>query len=124
MTAPLNLVSADGQGVGPADLLNTFLQGSLNVAALRAFTGVTGMTVWMAGTVSSGHGGTVTSGSACAGDLAPTIGTATLNQNYVDTTGAFHFFTTDTPIPPGSTFSGNINLVSGATITGWNTNSP
>ena len=57
MTAPLNLVSADGQGVVPADLLNTFLQGSLNVAALRAFTGVTGMTVWTAGTVSAGDGG-------------------------------------------------------------------
>lgn len=54
---PVPSVYADGQGVVGAAALNGFVQGCLNLAALRTVVGNTTMTVFLQGYVSAGDGG-------------------------------------------------------------------
>ena len=57
MTAPSNSVAYAGQGVVPADLLNTYVQTVYNYAALRNFPALSNMCVCALGTVSPNDGG-------------------------------------------------------------------
>lgn len=50
-------IQTQGGGSVSSDQLNTYLQGATNVAQLRSFAGLNGMTVWMQGTVSFNDGG-------------------------------------------------------------------
>ena len=53
---PSPFVSIQGQGVVPADLLNTFVQTVTNFAQLRTFTGLTSMLADVQGGVAPGDG--------------------------------------------------------------------
>lgn len=54
---PALLVSANGAGVITDENLNTFVQGGALLANLRAFPGLSRMTVWMIGTTAANDGG-------------------------------------------------------------------
>jgi hypothetical protein len=53
---PANTVSIQGQGVVPADLLNSYVQLCPSVAQLRSFTGLPNMQVALQGSVTPGDG--------------------------------------------------------------------
>ena len=57
MAAPALTLSIQGQGVVPADLLNTFQQTCDTVGQLRGFVGTTGIEVLVRGLVTPGDGG-------------------------------------------------------------------
>ena len=57
MSAPTLTDQIQGAGSVSADALNTYVQGCDNVAQLRAFTGVSGMQVFVRGTVTPNDGG-------------------------------------------------------------------
>lgn len=57
MTVPANFVSANGVGAVSDDNLNTLVQVCNNVAAARAFVGITNMTIQLLGTTAPGDGG-------------------------------------------------------------------
>jgi len=57
MTTPSPTVFVSGQGSVNADFLNGLIQGVATVAALRAFVGVSGMTIYLEGAVTAGDGG-------------------------------------------------------------------
>lgn len=57
MASPENVVSYQGQGVVPADLLNTFVQWVPDVVTLRGFIGIDQMGVYLQGLAVAGDGG-------------------------------------------------------------------
>lgn len=57
MTAPANKVQVQGQTVFSGDNANTGVQWTTNAESLRAFIGLTGMTVYLQGIVSPDDGG-------------------------------------------------------------------
>ena len=57
MTAPSPTVSIQGQGVVPADQLNTYVQTVVNYPQLRTFSGLNNMVAYAQGAASPGDGG-------------------------------------------------------------------
>ena len=57
MTAPANQTFVQGQGAVSADALNTFAQTVVNLAQLRAFTGLSNMVCIVQGSVAPNDGG-------------------------------------------------------------------
>lgn len=57
MSIPALIVQNNGVGVASDDNMNTWVQGGALLANLRAFVGVSSMTVWTVGTTTSGDGG-------------------------------------------------------------------
>jgi hypothetical protein len=57
MTIPLPAVSQRGVGAVSADLLNSFVQNVSSLAQLRGLVGLTGMVIYLQGTVSPSDGG-------------------------------------------------------------------
>ena len=55
-SVPFNWVSSNGVGVVPDALLNSSVQGCQTAAQLRAFVGITGMSVELQGIASPGDG--------------------------------------------------------------------
>ncbi len=55
-SVPFNWVSSNGVGVVPDALLNSYVQGCQTAAQLRAFVGITGMSVELQGIASPGDG--------------------------------------------------------------------
>lgn len=76
MSIPQNSVYVSGQGAVSSDGLNTFLQGVTNVAALRQFTGQSGMTIYLQGLATFNDGGSSAFGwnaTSTAADNGTTI---------------------------------------------------
>lgn len=57
MSVPSLAVQSNGVGVVTGDNFDTYVQGGALLASLRAFTGLSNMTVWMLGFLSPGDGG-------------------------------------------------------------------
>ena len=73
---PAPVVSVQGQGSVSADLLNTFVQTVVNIAALRNFTGLNNMVCVVQGTSTPNDGGQGTyyyNSSSTAADNGTTV---------------------------------------------------
>ena len=76
MTAPAPAVTYQGQGVLNADLVNTFVQTVVNIAALRGFVGLNNMVCIVQGSTAPNDGGQGTyyyNSSSTATDNGTTI---------------------------------------------------
>jgi hypothetical protein len=115
MSPPLPTVSIQGQGVVPADLLNTFVQVCTNYSMMRTFSGLSDMAVFALGSVSPGDGGQALyywNATSVATDNNSTVIVPSGN-----TQGAWLQLLLPPPTVPGFVTSGFLTGVSATTAT-------